>query len=80
MCGLIAYLGKGLEANNHHLSSMLDQIEHRGPDGRSEVFIENCAYFGHVRLAVIDIDNAKQLWYLNVVDIYWFIMAKYIII
>ena len=60
MCGLIAYLGNGLEENKNNLSSMLDAIEHRGPDGRNEIFIENCAYFGHVRLAVIDIDNANQ--------------------
>ena len=60
MCGFVAILGENSSQDNLVLEKMLDEIQHRGPDGRSiNLFCEQ-AIFGHVRLAVLDIKNGDQ--------------------
>jgi len=60
MCGFVAILGENSHQENLILEKMLDEIQHRGPDGRSINSFCEQAIFGHVRLAVLDIKNGEQ--------------------
>ncbi|MHB8811518.1 MAG: asparagine synthase (glutamine-hydrolyzing) [Desulfobulbaceae bacterium] len=61
MCGIAGFFrsGQGPERAEAILASMLDAIDHRGPDGRgTALFSQAC--LGHVRLAIIDIAGGSQ--------------------
>ena len=57
MCGIVAIFGKNrsLQACN----KMLDNIQHRGPDGR-DVYENGNVVFGHVRLSIVDDQGGAQ--------------------
>lgn len=57
MCGIVGYIGNFEKSS---LNKAIEHIKHRGPDGNSTFFENNCG-LGHVRLAIIDTtENAKQ--------------------
>ena len=62
MCGIIGLFD--LSGRKHiwpddKFSKMVENLGHRGPDGRSQV-IEPGIAFGHTRLAVLDVSNAGR--------------------
>ena len=63
MCGITGFIGgSNVESKDGILTSMMDVIRHRGPDGDGKYIDENVA-LGHVRLAIIDINNGAQPFY-----------------
>lgn len=57
MCGIVAIFGK-----NHSIEAcnkMLDNIQHRGPDGR-DVYKMGNVVLGHVRLSIVDDQGGSQ--------------------
>ncbi len=60
MCGFVAILGGNNQENKIHIDSMLDEIAHRGPDGRGTISFDENTNFGHIRLAILDIANGDQ--------------------
>lgn len=61
MCGIAGFFRSGRQSEGAEavLSSMLDAIAHRGPDGRGAALFPQ-AGLGHVRLAIIDIAGGNQ--------------------
>ncbi|MBZ0088498.1 MAG: asparagine synthase (glutamine-hydrolyzing) [Thermomonas sp.] len=66
MCGLAGWFGSGVSPDAGHALAqrMLDQIAHRGPDGRGVACLPDATGFlGHVRLAIIDPEGGQQpMW------------------
>jgi asparagine synthase (glutamine-hydrolysing) len=64
MCGIAGIIKKSEDPTDYtqHLSVMLDSLHHRGPDDKAQIRQEN-AFLGHVRLSIIDPENAKQPMY-----------------
>ena len=62
MCGIVGVISsnRSLIDQKTHIARMMNEISYRGPDGEGTHYIENQAYFGHKRLAVIDINHGKQ--------------------
>ena len=60
MCGFVALLGGNKEENKIHIDPMLDEIAHRGPDGRGKICFDENSTFGHVRLAILDFAHGDQ--------------------
>ena len=65
MCGLIAGIfTPGTAPSEAQVAAALDAIGHRGPDGRGHVRIElrdgRVAVLGHVRLALVGLDDGRQ--------------------
>ncbi len=58
MCGIAGIIEKNKD-NNALMHSMLDIVEHRGPDGKS-VFQHGDVTLGHRRLAIIDLVTGDQ--------------------
>lgn len=60
MCGFCGYINdnKKIE-NNTIISNMVDKIVKRGPNDKN-VYINNNAALGHVRLSIIDVKNGNQ--------------------
>jgi asparagine synthase (glutamine-hydrolysing) len=56
LCGIAGIWG---EPDKLVLNSMLEEITHRGPDGKGEIFKDEFA-LGHNRLSIIDIDGGTQ--------------------
>ena len=54
MCGLAGTFG----GTKDEVEVMLDQLAHRGPDGRGIIEIDGCIH-GHVRLALLDLTDAS---------------------
>jgi asparagine synthase (glutamine-hydrolysing) len=54
MCGITGVIGKN--ANHSLLSSMVQRIAHRGPDGQG-VWQNEDVSLGHLRLSIIDLTN-----------------------
>lgn len=61
MCGIVAiHDPRSPEGPSAELGrSMLDRVEHRGPDGRGERTV-GPTWLGHVRLAIVDLDEGDQ--------------------
>lgn len=59
MCGICGIIGNGHDSSRSRISSMLDRIAHRGPDGHGywKNEVDNVA-LGHARLAIIDVTDA----------------------
>ncbi len=57
MCGIAGIVGPGAELMGARLQSMMDSINHRGPDD-SGVFIQNQLAIGHKRLSILDQSKA----------------------
>jgi len=56
MCGIAGFIGQDKEK----IISMLDSINHRGPDDRG-IFIDDNVTLGHVRLSILDLsENGHQ--------------------
>ncbi len=64
MCGIFAIIKKNPEVStilNHAVERGLERIRHRGPDGSNIWLSEDRTIgFGHVRLAVIDLEAGSQ--------------------
>ncbi len=59
MCGIIGFVGSGLQGVN--LQDLLECIGHRGPDGRGVVdgMTHGISYFlGHTRLSILELSEA----------------------
>ena len=59
MCGIAGFYSPKKGNEQQVIDGMLDTIEHRGPDDRNTLLLDNIT-LGHVRLSIIDIDNGKQ--------------------
>jgi len=59
MCGIAGIIGYTKDKAHQPLNSMLDLIQHRGPDDRDTWVTDGCA-FGHVRLSIIDLSAAAR--------------------
>lgn len=58
MCGFVGFSGSS-RAKDDAISTMLKSIEHRGPDDRGSVLLEDgCLGLGHVRLSIIDVSTS----------------------
>ena len=57
MCGLCGVVAAGRPPEREAVERMLDELGHRGPDGRG-VFAEDGVCLGHLRLAIIDLSDA----------------------
>src|SRR5918996_3258846 len=57
MCGLAGIVELGRPAERATVEAWLDQLAHRGPDGRA-VFADDGVCLGHLRLAIIDLSDA----------------------
>jgi len=61
MCGIAAFVGLG---DGRDLTSMMDALRHRGPDGEG-AFVDTSTgvHLGHRRLAIIDVaGGAQPMW------------------
>lgn len=76
MCGIVGYTTFNSLYNENFIGPMVKSIERRGPDASAVSIIrkfENCNYFGHTRLSIIDtssqgnqpMENGKFLIILN---------------
>jgi len=60
MCGITGFVDLNNSKNEDNLEEMISRIKHRGPNGQGKFISENL-YFGHARLAIIDIsENGHQ--------------------
>ena len=62
MCGLVCILSseRDLSPRKPVMQEMLDRIYHRGPDGEGFHHVDLQGFFGHRRLAIIDLDQGAQ--------------------
>lgn len=58
MCGIVGFYSKNVN-KEIIINSQLESLYHRGPDDQN-TFINKDIALGHSRLAIIDIDHAKQ--------------------
>lgn len=67
MCGIVGFNARNATA----LNTMLERIQHRGPDDRG-VFESDSMSLGHVRLSIIDLSHAghQPMRYENLVLVY----------
>lgn len=56
MCGIAGIVSNELVNTHDRVDVMLNEIQHRGPDGRG-IFADNGVAFGHVRLSIIDLTS-----------------------
>ena len=59
MCGIVGFYTKTNINKEKILKEQLKTIYYRGPDD-TNIYIHNNIAFGHNRLSIIDVDNAKQ--------------------
>jgi asparagine synthase (glutamine-hydrolysing) len=57
MCGLCGVVDLGRPAQRVTVEGWLDDLAHRGPDGRG-IFADDGVCLGHLRLAIIDLSDA----------------------
>ena len=55
MCGIALQFGNNV--NKLEIKNMLNSLDHRGPDNKSILEINNNLIFGHTRLNIIDLSN-----------------------
>lgn len=62
MCGIVSVHSSGtsLSELEDTVEKMMDRLMHRGPDGSGMTHVPNQAFFGHRRLAIIDLDHGHQ--------------------
>jgi len=58
MCGIALQFGK--DTNESNLYNMLNLLDHRGPDSKNILKIQNNLIFGHTRLNIIDLSNRSN--------------------
>ncbi len=60
MCGILAWIGlPGSQPHRAQLHAMTNRMTHRGPDGSGVDVVDHIG-LGHRRLAIIDVEGAKQ--------------------
>lgn len=59
MCGIAGIVKAGVLRNKEHLKTMMQAIQHRGPDSSNFHLFENCA-LGHLRLSIVDLNSGDQ--------------------
>jgi asparagine synthase (glutamine-hydrolysing) len=57
MCGIAGVVDLGHPPDRETVEAMLDQLAHRGPDGRG-LFADEGVCLGHLRLAILDLSDA----------------------
>ena len=63
MCGLVGFINyiDNSQINSQILKLMADKINHRGPDDRGQIIIEDLVYLAHLRLSILDVSkNGSQ--------------------
>ena len=62
MCGIVSIHTSNicLEHKLIELDSMMERMNHRGPDGEGKLYINNQVLLGHRRLSVIDLEHGQQ--------------------
>ena len=67
MCGISGIVArKLLSSHDNYMSKMLDVMNHRGPDYKNNIRLNDNVIFGHNRLAIIDLNsNANQPFFSN---------------
>ena len=68
MCGIVGFweLNKDREGMGNAINTMLDTLEHRGPDGKGiHLDKETGLAMGHTRLSIIDLQTGNQPLYGN---------------
>ncbi|OGI78165.1 asparagine synthase (glutamine-hydrolyzing) [Candidatus Nomurabacteria bacterium RIFCSPHIGHO2_02_FULL_33_12] len=62
MCGIVGYIGRGIDQNKQVVERMNDAIFHRGPDGAG-IYTDDYLGLGMRRLAIIDLISGDQpIW------------------
>lgn len=61
MCGIAGIVSeKSISNINLRLDKMIESIKHRGPDAQKYQKIDENAYFAHVRLSIIDLNDISN--------------------
>jgi asparagine synthase (glutamine-hydrolysing) len=58
MCGILAIIGKGKDAES--VRELSKRMSHRGPDESDLHVMENGSVLSHERLSIIDLHSGKQ--------------------
>lgn len=58
MCGIPGVFGK-LKNNESQFETMLQVMEHRGPDGNGTI-TKDGVFLGHQRLSIVDVEGGSQ--------------------
>jgi len=59
MCGITTIAGSTFDKNRYRTNAMLNELEHRGPDGTGECVFPQC-WLGNQRLAIVDLKKGNQ--------------------
>ena len=60
MCGFLGQMKSSGSVNPKGFNYALQLISHRGPDACHTESLSERAYFGHHRLAILDLDEASN--------------------
>jgi asparagine synthase (glutamine-hydrolysing) len=60
MCGFLGQINANDIVDKNKFKSALEFISHRGPDASNIMSLSGHAYFGHHRLAILDLDEASN--------------------
>ena len=61
MCGILGLTGRNKNYSSEQVTSLLQKIQHRGPDNTNILFLpNNFGCFGHVRLSVLDLSESAN--------------------
>lgn len=60
MCGFLGQISKHHAVDQIKFAGALNTISHRGPDASNIYSLSEFAYFGHHRLAILDLDKASN--------------------
>ncbi|RME81354.1 MAG: hypothetical protein D6785_09135, partial [Planctomycetota bacterium] len=62
MCGILGIVKQGEGENLNVFKSMLETLNHRGPDDQG-IFSHENLILGHTRLSIIDLEQGRQPFY-----------------
>lgn len=60
MCGIFSIFDRDLKNKKKLLDISFNLLQHRGPDSKNQIFINDNLAFGHHRLSVIDLDKRSS--------------------
>ena len=60
MCGIFSVFDRDLKNKKKLLDISFNLLQHRRPDSKNQIFINDNLSFGHHRLSVIDLDNRSS--------------------
>jgi asparagine synthase (glutamine-hydrolysing) len=59
MCGIVGVIDRSSSQMHSTITSMVQQISHRGPDATG-VWVKDCAALGNARLAIVDLSTSEN--------------------